>query len=199
MPARKATTVASSSAQMLKRLHRLCPGEHEHQPLVSGRAAEAAFYPKGLIKAILRGIRDTADAEDPGETSEENALPIIAATMTAATLPGTRAAATATAMKARELEEKMSKASISFRHADGRRVSLKPQWKSCYNDEYTNEELPLPFIQEAMLDELLYFCDHVLVGVPASEAAAKGAPVIGTRWVNCSKQDRGNPKAREGG
>ena len=33
-------------------------------------------------------------------------------------------------------------------------------------------------------------------GVPVAEAEAKGARVIGTRWVNCNKQDKDNPKVR---
>ena len=31
---------------------------------MAGRAAGAAFYPVALVEAILRGIRDTADAEE---------------------------------------------------------------------------------------------------------------------------------------
>ena len=48
----------------------------------------------------------------------------------------------------------------------------------------------------AMLDELQYCCERVLVGDPAAETAKKGAKVIGTRWVNHNKEDRLNPKGR---
>ena len=48
---------------MKSRLQQLCDGKHAHQPLESGRAAHAAFYPDGLIAALLRGIRDTFEAE----------------------------------------------------------------------------------------------------------------------------------------
>ena len=63
LPAKKPTRWASTSSHMLARLSARCPGNHEHQHLVGGRAANAAFYPPGLIINILRGMRDTADAE----------------------------------------------------------------------------------------------------------------------------------------
>ena len=47
---------------MLSQLSLLCKGDHAHQPLLAGRAAEAAFYPLGLYNAILKGMRLTSDA-----------------------------------------------------------------------------------------------------------------------------------------
>ena len=44
-------------------LSKRCPGTHVHEHLGSGRCAEAALYPLGLIRAILKGIRNTALAE----------------------------------------------------------------------------------------------------------------------------------------
>ena len=44
---------------MVKRLFKLCKGDHRHQQLLSGRAADAAFYPLLLLRAILQGIADT--------------------------------------------------------------------------------------------------------------------------------------------
>ena len=69
MAAKKPTRFASSSLPMLRRLAKKCTGTHPHQPLMGGRAANAAFYPPGLVLEILRGIRDTADVEwqDPIE------------------------------------------------------------------------------------------------------------------------------------
>ena len=34
----------------------MCPGDHQHQPHVSGRAEGAAVYPEGLCRAICRGL-----------------------------------------------------------------------------------------------------------------------------------------------
>ena len=61
--AQKPTKWASSSRQMLERLSTRCDKSHSHQHLVGGRAAAAAYYPAKLISQILRGMRDTADAE----------------------------------------------------------------------------------------------------------------------------------------
>ena len=63
LPAKKPTKWATSSKHMAQRLSTRCSGLHSHQHLMGGRAAEAAFYPQELIVEILRGIRDTADAE----------------------------------------------------------------------------------------------------------------------------------------
>ena len=48
---------------------------------MGGRAAEAAFYPQQLIVEILRGIRDTADAE---EHDPEDVIPAHLSTLMSA-------------------------------------------------------------------------------------------------------------------
>ena len=63
-PAKKPTTFMTSSRQMADLLSRRCDGSHKHQPLVSGRCKNAAFYPLKLVQTILQGIRNTKDAED---------------------------------------------------------------------------------------------------------------------------------------
>ena len=63
LPARKATKWLTSSPQMAARLQRVCDHSHKHQPLDSGRPAAAAFYPEDLIAELLRGIRDTHEAQ----------------------------------------------------------------------------------------------------------------------------------------
>ena len=52
MPAKKPTRWASTSPHMLNRLKARCPGDHIHQHLMGGRAANAAFYPPELIRNI---------------------------------------------------------------------------------------------------------------------------------------------------
>ena len=44
-----------------------------------------------------------------------------------------------------------------------------------------------------MHDELLYFCDTVWVLVPIAEVRGK---IIGSRWVNCNKNDLEDPDVR---
>ena len=48
-PAKKPTRWATTSDQMVHRLSKRCTRAHEHQPLLSGRAADAAFCPLPLI------------------------------------------------------------------------------------------------------------------------------------------------------
>ena len=62
-PALKPTRFMTSSAQMARSLSLRCTKDHVHQPLVSGRCAAAAYYPLGLVRAILQGMRDTTVAE----------------------------------------------------------------------------------------------------------------------------------------
>jgi hypothetical protein len=55
-PALKPTRFASNSWLLLEELTRRCPRDHEHQPLMGGRAAAAAEYPPDLCHAICRGL-----------------------------------------------------------------------------------------------------------------------------------------------
>ena len=77
-PAKKPTKFMSSSPHMLKQLSKRCSGGHTHQHLVGGRSANAAFYPLPLVTAILRGIRDTYDAECVEVDTEATALAQVA-------------------------------------------------------------------------------------------------------------------------
>ena len=48
-----------------------------------------------------------------------------------------------------------------------------------------------------MQEELAYFCDKVWVGVPLAEAMADPeGKIIGSRWVNCNKNDINDPDVR---
>ena len=63
-PARKRTRLMSNCTEVLKELGKLCPGDHSHQHLVSGRAKKAAIYPEGLCRAICRGLVRQIEIED---------------------------------------------------------------------------------------------------------------------------------------
>ena len=62
MPAMKPTCFITNSTQMAGMLQKRCDRQHEHQALVGGRCAAAAFYLLGLIRAIIKGIRTTKNA-----------------------------------------------------------------------------------------------------------------------------------------
>ena len=54
--AMKPTKFMPNSWYIIQELDKRCDGGHSHQPLVGGRAKEAAqVYPDGLCRAICRG------------------------------------------------------------------------------------------------------------------------------------------------
>ena len=54
--AKKPTRFMTNSWSIGRELRRKCDGTHPHQPLVDGRAKDAARYPPALCRAICRGI-----------------------------------------------------------------------------------------------------------------------------------------------
>ena len=54
--ARKRTKFMTNSPCIAEELSRRCKGEHVHQPLVDGRAKDAAIYPEPLCRAICVGL-----------------------------------------------------------------------------------------------------------------------------------------------
>ena len=56
MLAKRPTSFMTNSQVLGRELSRKCDKSHEHQPLLDGRAKDAARYPPGLCRAICRGI-----------------------------------------------------------------------------------------------------------------------------------------------
>ena len=194
-PAKKPTRWMSSSPQMLKRLSRRCKGDHVHQHLVGGRAKAAEDYSLELVTDILRGMRDTADHEE--EWGDANNKDLDTAMVNAGLLHDVRFSSLAAAYRAEDLKQETQNLSVRFKHFDGRISSSKLFFKDSYKDEYTNEELPIGHVKRAMAEELDYFCDRVWVGVPMD--VARNDPdgkIIGSRWVNCNKNDINDPDVR---
>ena len=54
--AKKPTKFMTNSRSIGGELKKRCNGAHEHQPLVDGRARDAARYPPALCRAICRGV-----------------------------------------------------------------------------------------------------------------------------------------------
>ena len=199
MAAQKPTKWASSSPHMLRRLSTRCDKLHAHQHLVGGRAAAAAYYPAKLISQILRGMRDTADAEvKENEYSAEMAEAMVSAyLMQDQSSPALMSLVAA--YRESDLAQSNSKRKVIFKYLDGREVSLSldGNFKPQYKDEYTNEVLPFESAKDAMLDELSYFCDIVFRGVDVKEALSDPeGKLVGCRWVNCNKGDLSNPDVR---
>ena len=193
--AKKPTRFASSSPYMLRRLERKCQGGHRHEHLVGGKPAAAAFYPLALVEAILRGIRDTADAADQ-DFHAAVPSPLVHAVQKAGQIQDVQPGVSAR-LEAEDLKERTKHHRIPFRYADGHVVELNLQWKPSYKDEYTSDILPQEHIRHAMVDEMEYMCREVIEGVSLKEALADPDHVIvGGRWVTSNKQDTENPDCR---
>ena len=163
---------------------------------MGGRAAAAADYPAKLISQILRGIRDTADAEakEPEYTAE-----MAEAMLSASLMQDQAPMSLMAAYRESDLAHSNSQRKVIFKYLDGRKVSLSMDgnFKPQYKDEYTNEVLPFESAKDAMLDELQYVCNLVFRGVDLKEALNDpDGKLVGCRWVNCNKGDLSDPDVR---
>ena len=85
----------------------------------------------------------------------------------------------------------------TFRFTNGSKATVKLEYKDQYKDEYTGEVLPTVQIQDAIRDELNYFCDNVWRGCTMSEAhSTPDSKIIPSRWVLCNKGDAEHPDVR---
>ena len=55
---KKPTGFMTSSQCVLQELNKQCTGDHDHVPLVGGRAAGAQVYPQALCEAICKGVSE---------------------------------------------------------------------------------------------------------------------------------------------
>ena len=108
-----------------------------------------------LVSEILRGIRDTAEAEDPNSDSDPVTREMANAMARAGCLhdmPHSVSSMT----QAQDKAAKGSRWTTKLRMHDGTEkvVHLADHFKEHYRDEYTNELLPAEWIREAIHDEL---------------------------------------------
>ena len=138
-PAKKPTRWMSSSPRMIHRLSRRCSGDHAHQHLVGGRAKAAENYFIELVTEIIRGVRDTADAEDKWghECSDEISQKL----RSAGVLHDVTNASVAAAYRAEDMESFTEQLTVKLKYADGRTGSTDLVFKYSYRDEHTNEQL----------------------------------------------------------
>lgn len=197
MPAKKTTRFMTSSNHMVAQLSRKCPGDHDHQHLIGGRCAAAAFYPLPLVRAILRGIRNTAVAEGKQAQEEEEYMHMIQALASEnGSFP----------LEPKLPEVLMPKEEVkrsTIKKASGGYLSISyDNWKPFYSDEYTGELLPSKLIHAAMIDELDYFNKHVWQVEHIDKAMSYPDHIIvRSRWVMANKGDADEPdvRARLGG
>ena len=170
--ARKRTKFMTNAKAIAMELNQRCRGEHEHQPLVDGRAKEAAQYPEPLCEAICRGLVEEMSREslklmylcsvnhdsniDEEESEEE----------------GT--------------EEKKNK----MEHED--ELEQAEAW-----DDVSGAHLDAKEVRRARLKELEYIAQkEVWTKISRKEALRRGIKVVGTRWIDVNKGDPKNPVHR---
>ena len=84
----KPTRFMTNSIHMQLQLSKRCDHSHKHQQLIGGRCADAAFYPLGLVKAILTGIQNTSHALRAKKEAVTDRLKLLAAVANSAgTIP----------------------------------------------------------------------------------------------------------------
>ena len=117
--------------------------------------------------------------------------------VTAGLLHDVKLSSLVAAYRAEDLIMETKNLSVKFKHLNGKMDMSKLVFKNVNKDEYTGEELPIGHVRNAMLDELEYFCDKVWVGVPLDVAQRDpDGKMIGSRWVNCNKNDVNDPDVR---
>ena len=145
-PATKPTKWLTTSSHMAARLSKRCSGGHKHQPLLSGRAKDAAFYPLPLITEILRGIQDTHEAENPEHDAVDADMARGMARVGAChDVPPSVAAILSSESKAAQGRPFTTK--LKMQDGSLHTIHLAKQFRDCYKDEYTNEVLSQQWIQ----------------------------------------------------
>ena len=139
-------------------LSKRCKHEHVHQPLVGGRCADAAFYPLGLIRAILKGIRNTAMAAGARTIDPKDDKMQVRALKFANSLTGNDANAIAAVMNSKgPYVSSVVAPPSSVKKAGGGTLPVgytSENFKANYLDEYTGEILPEALIRAAVVEEL---------------------------------------------
>ena len=133
---------------MLQRLDLKCKDEHRHGHFVGGKVAAAAFYHVSLVEAIVRGIRDTADAESHGNPPELSKD--FACSLTRAGNIKDVPECVDAKVEGQSLADQVTNKRIPFKYADGRTVERSLPWNKAYRDEYTDDTLPTDHIRSAM-------------------------------------------------
>ena len=135
---------------------------------MGGRAGPAAFYPTQLILEILRCIRNQEDVDHQLPEGHPDLLAAVPAQALLHDLQPDLVHAIP------EPGKKKSGRATTARFTDGtaRNICLDDHFKNSHVDEYTGEQLPHHQLQDAMLDELPYFNEHVLGDCSPSAGAA---------------------------
>ena len=166
----KPTRFMSNSVPMLRRLSKLCRGDHAHQPLEGKHRTEAAaIYPLPLLKAILQGMADTTHTDSVvKDMVEDEYCASLSLSMATVENPSFQSD--------KSLEPSINEstdptAQSDLTRKDDEPVTHKPgtipvqgggyvkihyalrDFKETYLDEYTREALPHELVRGAIKDE----------------------------------------------
>ena len=212
---KKPTGFMTSSHCVLEELSRKCQGSHAHIPLVGGRAAGAAIYPKKLCEAVARAVIKQKLLD---KTSQ-----VYTGSMTRAQTKSFLHSLSPSAKSQKSINELCKKSKGRWvpigdyaehwfdgvhedeggddhrgvRPQQGTEI-LKKEMNGLLKrggehiawDDVTNAELDPEDVKEARMVEMAYFEKlGVYVRVPRSEIAKTGGKLIGVRWVDVNKGD----------
>ena len=141
----KPTKFMTSAQDMVLAHDRRCDGSHTHQHPVGGRATEAALYSLPLERAILKGIRDAADAQknqDSGNAERRELVHAIAGSQGETPY---------------DHEKPVEVPSSYITNTDGGKVRVsddEKNFKHKHIDEYTGETPEPSLIRAAIAEEL---------------------------------------------
>ena len=156
---------------------------------MSGRAANASFYPMGLLKAILKGMQMTRDAQHTAKALEDEGWDAVLSL-----------SINAVHEEHEDAVQDEEPPSGTLPRAGGGHVNITYDpihFKTTYYDEYTREPLPTHLVRKAIIEELEYFNAKVWELDDARKVMAnKDSKVIRTRWVMCNKGDAVEPDVR---
>ena len=172
---KKPTRVLTNMPGIATALDRKCSEDHRHVQLMNGRAKAAAHYSDGFCNAIVDGIKTHLEYE-------------------------------ALALCCGRLQVDMGELE-NLELADG-----YGEHPFCFDDsgycvdDIRGGELPMELVRQGRLAEMNGFHDRRVYEIrPRTEAVAKGAKVVGVRWVDTMKgsvvrsrlvcQDYNNDKA----
>ena len=219
--AKKPTIFMTNSRSIGQELRHKCDGSHPHQPLVDGRAKDAARYPPALCRAICRGImkekkqRQTGlrvvmeigngvhkrklDTEDFHDNDEEGIALFLKSRIEEIErqmeqgdqVPGTDGSPTAPLGKAKGPQTCRLNRLTHYKNNQGD-VTSSLAW-----DDLTGMKLDAGRVVEARSKEVTYLREkRVYDKIRRQQALRRKWNIIKTRWIDINKGDDENPVYR---